>query len=148
MQRCHDVILFASGDSITPARPVPAVERALWHDANVDEDFLPFWAITLGKLASSIHQFDIIHNHLDFLAYPLSPLAPCPVVTTLHGRLDRPGMQALYQEFGDVPLVSISNSQRRATSSCKVGATVYHAIDLDQLTFPREAVRTSSTSAV
>jgi glycosyltransferase involved in cell wall biosynthesis len=85
VRRGHDVTLFASGDSITSARLVPVVDQALWRNGNADEDFLPYWAITLGKLASALDEFDLVHNHLDFLAYPLSRLATCPVLTTLHG---------------------------------------------------------------
>jgi glycosyltransferase involved in cell wall biosynthesis len=108
------------------------VEHALWRNGNTDEDFLPYWAITLGKVASALDEFDLVHNHLDFLAYPLSRLAPCPVVTTLHGRLDLPGLDALYAEFAEVPLVSISNAQRRPIPHANWQATVYHGIDLDQ----------------
>jgi glycosyltransferase involved in cell wall biosynthesis len=132
VRRGHDVTLFASGDSITSARLVPVVEQALWRNGNADEDFLPYWAITLGKLASALDEFDVVHNHLDFLAYPLSRVAPCPVLTTLHGRLDLPGLETLYAEFAEVPLVSISNAQRRPIPHANWQATVYHGIDLDQ----------------
>ena len=134
VRRGHDVTLFASGDSITSARLVPVVEHALWRNGKADEDFLPFWVITLGKLASAIGDFDLVHNHLDFLAYPLSRLAPCPVLTTLHGRLDLPGMDGLYREFADVPLVSISDAQRRPIPHANWLATVYHGIDLTEFT--------------
>src|SRR5258707_6771901 len=65
VRRGHDVTLFASGDSITTARLVPVVEHALWHNGNADEDFLPYLAITLGKLASALDEFDLVRDHLD-----------------------------------------------------------------------------------
>jgi glycosyltransferase involved in cell wall biosynthesis len=131
----HDVTLFASGDSSTSARLVPIVERALWCDMPDGTDFVPYWALALGILASRIREFDVVHNHLDYLAYPLSRLAPCPIVTTLHGRLDLPALPALYDEFQDVPLVSISNAQRKPLPDANWQATIYHGVDLDQLTF-------------
>jgi glycosyltransferase involved in cell wall biosynthesis len=134
VRRGHSVTLFASGDSITSAHLVPVVEHALWRNETADADFLPYWAITLGKLASVLSEFDVVHNHLDFLAYPLSRLTPCPVLTTLHGRLDLPGLDAVYREFAEVPLVSISNAQRRPIPHANWLATVYHGIDLDQFT--------------
>jgi glycosyltransferase involved in cell wall biosynthesis len=134
VRRGHSVTLFASGDSITSAHLVPVVEHALWRNGNADADFLPYWAITLGKLASVLSEFDVVHNHLDFLAYPLSRLTPCPVLTTLHGRLDLPGLDAVYREFAEVPLVSISNAQRRPIPHANWLATVYHGIDLEQFT--------------
>ena len=58
-----------------------------------------------------------------------------PVVTTLHGRLDLPELQPLYRRFHDVPLVSISNAQRRPVAWANFVATVYHGIELDEFTF-------------
>jgi len=133
VERGHDVTLFASGDSVTSARLVPIVERALWYHETDNNDFTPFWAIALGKLASRLNEFDLVHNHLDFLAYPLSRVAGCPLVTTLHGRLDLPALTELYQEFADVPLVSVSNAQREPHPDANWVATVYHAVELDQL---------------
>lgn len=90
--RGHDVTLFASGDSVTSARLAPIVDRALWHAGSNQSDFTSYWVIALGKVAARLDEFDLVHNHLDFLAYPLSRLSPCPVLTTLHGRLDLPAL--------------------------------------------------------
>jgi glycosyltransferase involved in cell wall biosynthesis len=135
VRRGHDVTLFAAGDSRTAARLVPVVDQALWHHPAGYRDFAPFLVIVLGKVLRMIDQFDIIHNHLDFSGFPLARVAPCPVVTTLHGRLDLPQLQPLYQEFADVPLVSISDAQRRPLPHANWVATVHHGIDLDQYTF-------------
>jgi len=106
----HDVTLFASGDSRTSARLVPIVFSALWHADPPYQDLVAFSSVTLGRVARQLGNFDVIHNHLDYLAYPLARLAPCPVVTTLHGRLDLPEYGHVYREFQDVPLVSISDA--------------------------------------
>jgi glycosyltransferase involved in cell wall biosynthesis len=135
VQRGHDVTLFASGDSRTPARLVPVVDRALWHREPPYKDLAPFWPITLGYLAERLADFDVIHNHLDYWAFPLARVAPCPLVTTLHGRLDLPELQPLYRVFSDVPLVSISNAQRAPVAFANWVATIYHGIELDQFTF-------------
>jgi glycosyltransferase involved in cell wall biosynthesis len=58
-----------------------------------------------------------------------------PVVTTLHGRLDLPELQPFYRHFKDVPLVSISEAQRRPVWWANFLGTVYHGIELDQFTF-------------
>jgi glycosyltransferase involved in cell wall biosynthesis len=131
----HDVTLFASGDSRTAARLVPIVDRALWHREPAYQDLAPFWAMALGCLAEHLTEFDVIHNHLDFWAFPLARVAPCPVVTTLHGRLDLPEQQPLYRVFSEVPLVSISDAQRAPVPFATWVATVYHGIELDQFTF-------------
>jgi len=135
VSRGHDVTLFASGDSRTAARLVPIVDRALWHREPPYQDLAPFWAIALGCLADHLSEFDVIHNHLDFWSFPLARVAPCPLVTTLHGRLDLPEQQPLYHEFSDVPLVSISDAQRSPVPGANWVATIYHGIELDQFTF-------------
>jgi glycosyltransferase involved in cell wall biosynthesis len=135
VRRGHDVTLFASGDSTTSARLVPVVERALWHHEPAYADFSPFWSVALGKVVRDLDYFDVVHNHLDFHGFPLARLAPCPVVTTLHGRLDLPELQPLYREMLDVPLVSISDAQRRPVAWANWVATVHHGIELDEFTF-------------
>jgi len=131
----HDVTLFASGDSRTSARLVPVTDCALWHADSAYQDLVAFNALTLGRLSRQWQGFDIIHNHLDYLAFPLARLSPCPLVTTLHGRLDLPELHHVYAEFADVPLVSISNAQRLPVPGANWVATVYHGIPLQEFTF-------------
>jgi glycosyltransferase involved in cell wall biosynthesis len=135
VRRGHSVTLFASGDSVTSARLVPVVDRALWHAEPPYEDFAPFWAVVLDALVDELDEFDVIHSHLDYFGFPLARLAPCPMVTTLHGRLDLPELCPLYDRFDDIPLVSISNAQRRPVAHAAWAGTVYHGVDLDQLTY-------------
>jgi glycosyltransferase involved in cell wall biosynthesis len=135
VRRGHEVTLFAPGDSCTSARLVPTVERALWHSRRDYPDFAPFWAITLGEVWHRLDEFDVIHAHLDFFGFPLARASTCPVVTTLHGRLDLPQLEPLFEHFADVPLVSISNAQRAPVPRANWVATVYHGIDLDDYTF-------------
>ncbi len=131
VRRGHDVTLFAAGDSQTSARLVPTVDTALWHRRPLVEDFAPYWAVTLGKLLSELGEFDVVHSHLDFFGFPLARQASQPVVTTLHGRLDLPELTELWAEFNDVPLVSISDAQRRPAPNVNWVDTIYHGIDLD-----------------
>ncbi|MBI3968389.1 MAG: glycosyltransferase family 4 protein [Chloroflexi bacterium] len=141
VRRGHEVTLFASGDSHTSARLVPVVERALWHDRSAYTSLLPFSVSTLGTVLRELSSFDVVHNHLDYLGFLLARAhrSPQPAfVNTLHGRLDLPELQALYREFDDAPLVSISDAQRRPLPRANWLATVHHGIELDQLTFNPE----------
>jgi len=131
----HEVTLFASGDSSTSARLVPTVDGALWHADPPYRDLTAFSVAALGMLARELGSFDVVHNHLDYLTYPLARLAPCPVVTTLHGRLDLPELHHIYREFDDVPLVSISDAQRLPVPDANWIATVYHGIPLEEFTY-------------
>src|SRR6185369_15008578 len=107
----HDVTLFASGDSATSARLVPGSPRALRLDRSC-MDPLAHHVLLLEKVLQRAAEFDVIHFHVDYMHFPLSRRAGIPHVTTLHGRLDLPDLAAVYREFRDVPVVSISDSQQ------------------------------------
>jgi glycosyltransferase involved in cell wall biosynthesis len=79
-------------------------------------------------LGAASGQYDIIHSHLDFLSFPMSRRAHTPVVTTLHGRLDLPELQPIFDEYTDMPVVSISNAQRQPLPQANWAGTVYHGI--------------------
>ncbi|OLC52883.1 MAG: hypothetical protein AUH85_15585 [Chloroflexi bacterium 13_1_40CM_4_68_4] len=129
--RKHDVTVFASGDSTIDARVVPIVERALWRDPRFSGDLLPFWSLVVGRAYSQAGGLDIMHNHLDYFAFPAARLAPLPTVTTLHGRLDLPELGPLYQEYEDLPMVSISEAQRSPVPQANWIATVHHGMPRD-----------------
>jgi len=123
----HDVTLFASGDSVTKARLEPAWPRALRLDAGIG-DYLAPHILMLERLARCAKQFDVIHLHVDYLAYPIISRVGVPFLTTLHGRLDLPALPPLYTMFDDVPVVSISDSQREPLPTPNYLATIYHGI--------------------
>jgi glycosyltransferase involved in cell wall biosynthesis len=120
---------------------VPVVEQALWHRRPAYRDFGAFWSITVGRLLREADNFDVVHSHLDYLGFPLARAHDRPVVSTMHGRLDLPELDPLYREFNDIPLVSISDSQRRPVAYANWIDTVYHGIDVDAFTFRPERGR-------
>ena len=95
VRRGHEVTLFASGDSETDARLVPVTREALRRDPE-DVDPNLHLMLELGLVFERAHQFDVIHSHVDYFALPLARLVKTPVVTTLHGRLDLPGLRTIY----------------------------------------------------
>jgi glycosyltransferase involved in cell wall biosynthesis len=133
----HEVTLFASGDSETSARLVSCCPRALWRDPNRRET-LPHHVRQIELVAREAHRFDVIHFHLDSVHFPVVGRLPCPTVTTLHGRLHPPDHQALFEAYPEVPLVSISDDQRRPLPGANRRATVHHGLPRDLHTF-REA---------
>jgi glycosyltransferase involved in cell wall biosynthesis len=58
-------------------------------------------------------QFDIIHFHIELLPQALFHDLAHKCLVTLHGRLDLPDILPLYKAYPEMPLVSISNAQRR-----------------------------------
>ena len=74
------------------------------------------------------HNFDILHFHTDYLHFPLFADLGNRTVTTLHGRLDLADLPVAMREFSMMPLVSISNGQRRPMAVGEWLATVHHGI--------------------
>lgn len=130
----HDVTLFATGDSTTTARLVSGSPRAL-REMNGYGDALAHHYLMMEKVIQQSDEFDIIHAHVDYMMFPTMRAHGLPCVTTLHGRLDIPSLEPLYREFSDIPLVSISNSQRVPLSFANWQATVYHGFPNDLLQF-------------
>jgi glycosyltransferase involved in cell wall biosynthesis len=123
----HDVTLFASGDSVTKAKLIPACDYALrLNNECVDE--LASHIAMLQMVQDEIERFDVIHYHIDYLHYPLSKLYPFPHITTLHGRLNISELQRLYRLFSDMPVVSISQAQRRPLPMLNWVGNVYHGL--------------------
>jgi glycosyltransferase involved in cell wall biosynthesis len=123
----HEVTLFASGDSLTKATLAPIWPKALRLDPTVKDHFVPLF-MQLETVARRAHEFDVIHCHLDYFGYPLLRRLGTPSVTTLHGRLDLPELPALYGLYGDMPVVSISDSQRVPLPEANYVATVLHGL--------------------
>jgi glycosyltransferase involved in cell wall biosynthesis len=128
--RGHDVTLFASGDSVTSAKLIANVDNALRSDPHCI-DALPHHIVQLEKVMHKAKEFDIIHFHTDFLHFPLTARSAVPCVTTLHGRLDIPDLQPLYNEFPKQKVISISNSQRQPLPQANWIGTVYHGLPAD-----------------
>jgi len=123
----HEVTLFASGDSGTKAKLAPIWPRALRLDPTVHDHFAPVF-MQLETVARRAHEFDVIHSHLDYFAYPSLKLLGVANVTTLHGRLDLPELGPLYDLYDDIPVVSISDSQRHPLPQANYVATIHHGL--------------------
>lgn len=124
----HEVTLFASGDSRTRALLVPCAARALRLDPRV-KDPLPHLLLMIEQVRQRAHEFDMLHFHIEPpLHFSLFRSLGRKTVTTLHGRLDIPDLQPLFREFRDMPLASISDSQRRPLPACHWVGTVYHGL--------------------
>jgi glycosyltransferase involved in cell wall biosynthesis len=123
----HEVTLFASGDSGTKAKLAPIWPRALRLDPSVHDYFAPVF-MQLETVARRAHEFDVIHSHLDYFAYPSLRLLGSPAVTTLHGRLDLPELGPLYDLYDEMPVVSISDSQRQPLPHANYVATIHHGL--------------------
>jgi len=134
----HDVTLFASGDSRTAARLIPCGDSALRLNEE-RPDYLPFLTSMMEEVRRRADDFDVLHFHVDCVHFPLFRNIARRTVTTLHGRLDLPGLGTMYRMFPDMPLVSVSNAQRRPMPPVEWAGTVYHGLPTGLLPFRPEA---------
>jgi glycosyltransferase involved in cell wall biosynthesis len=125
----HDVTLFASGDSVTKARLVSVIPTSLRLSACVDQ--MAGNILQLQEVMDRSHEFDLLHFHTDYLHFPVTRLSHKKTLTTLHGRLDIPELKPLYKKFHDIPVISISNAQRRPLPMANWVATVYHGLPVN-----------------
>jgi glycosyltransferase involved in cell wall biosynthesis len=130
----HEVTLFASGDSQTSAKLAAQCEQALRLDERCVDPLVQH-LLMIERVATWESDFDVIHFHTDYLHFLLARRMTVPHVTTLHGRLDIPDLGAMYDEFGDMPLVSISDAQRRPLLQASWLSTVHHGLPTDLLPF-------------
>ena len=126
----HDVTLFASGDSITTAELATCCTRALRLDATV-RDIVPHFMLMIDKVCERAKEFDVFHFHIDFFHFPLFRSLAARTLTTLHGRQDLADLKPFYSRFSEMPLVSVSDDQRKPLSQANYIATIHHGIPPD-----------------
>ena len=129
----HDVTLFASGDSVTSARLEPIWPRALRLDPAIRDPIAPHMLL-MEAVRRQAEDFDVLHFHMDYWSFSLFGRQRTPFVTTMHGRLDLPELQPVFNTFNTVPVVSISDSQRRPLPQANFVETVYHGLPENLLT--------------
>ena len=136
VRRGHQVTLFASGDSQTIGDLKSPVDRSLRLDPEAG-DPIAAHMLELAQVFERADEFDLIHCHVDYLAFPFGRLVRTPTVHTLHGRLDLPHFVPLFRHLRDVAVVSISDAQRAPLRSLDVNwvGTVYHGVALESFPY-------------
>jgi glycosyltransferase involved in cell wall biosynthesis len=130
----HDVTLYAPGDSEFKGTLIPTIEQSLW-SRDYRGDISSFVSVALAKVWADAAKYDIIHSHVETLGFLFARHCETPVVSTLHGRLDQSGAPELIEEFSDIPLIAISDSQRRFSPDANWVATIHHGLPLEQMPF-------------
>jgi len=91
-------------------------------------DHTAFTLVMLDEVRRRADEFDIIHFHTDILQFPLFADLAAKCVTTLHGRLDLTDIHPIYRRFPAMPLVSISDDQRRPMPPANWASTIHHGL--------------------
>jgi len=131
VRRGIDVTLFATADSLTSARLRAVCPRGYEEDPSIDAKV---WeCLHISELFEHGDEFDLIHNHFDFLPLTYTAMTRTPVVTTIHG-FSSPRILPVYKKYnGKVHYVAISEADRNP--ELDYIATIHHGIDLAQFTF-------------
>jgi glycosyltransferase involved in cell wall biosynthesis len=134
LRQGHEVTLFASADSATSARLEACAPRGLRLDPTVT-DGLASHMVMFDRVLSAAARFDVLHFHTDYVHLPAFRHCSVPHLTTFHGRLDLPHLGPVFDAFGDLPMVSISDSQRLPVSQANWLATVQHGLPEEAYAF-------------
>ena len=126
-----DVTLFATGDSVTSGKLDAVISEG--YEENRNQDAKVVECLHISNLMEKAGNFDLIHNHYDFLPLSYSGLIKTPMITTIHG-FSSEKIIPVYQKYNDRgSYVSISDSDRHP--SLKYLKTVYNGIDTSGFVF-------------
>lgn len=134
VRRGVDVTLFATADSLTSAH-LHAVSPT-GYEENRSLDAKVWEGLHISEVFERAEEFDLIHNHYDFLPLTYSRLTTTPVVVTIHG-FSSERILPVYRKYDQTAhYVAISDADR--APGLRYAATVYHGIDLSGFTFRPE----------
>ena len=126
-----DVTLFATGDSETTGKLIAVCPRPYSEDSSIDPKVAE--CLHISEIFERSTDFDLIHNHFDFLPLTYSALIKTPVVTTIHG-FSSPAIIPVYKKYNTHGhYVAISESDK--SPQLDYIATIHHGIDVAPFTF-------------
>jgi glycosyltransferase involved in cell wall biosynthesis len=128
-ERGVDVTLFATLDSVTRATLDGVCPTG--YEGNPDIDGRVWEALHVSHALRRSGEFDLVHNHLDWLPLAFSEHCHAPLLTTIHGFSGQNILPAYRRARSSY--VSISDSDR--SPDLDYVGTVYHGIDLAGLPF-------------
>ena len=135
IQNGIDVTLFATGDSITKGTLSSVCKKGYEEDKSINVKATE--SLHISSLFEQGDEFDLIHNHFDYLPLTYSKMTTTPVLTTIHG-FSSPSIIPVYEKYNNsCHYISISNADR--ADSLDYLATVYNGIQCDQFPFQNKA---------
>ncbi|MEJ1222532.1 glycosyltransferase family 4 protein [Sediminicola sp. 1XM1-17] len=134
IKKGHDVTLFATGDSITSGMLDAICSNPYEEDKEMD---VKVWeSLHISNLMEKAGNFDLIHNHYDFLPLTYSKLIETPIITTIHG-FSSEKIIPVYKKYNEnSTYISISNADRHP--QLNYNRTIYHGIDETKFKFQGE----------
>jgi glycosyltransferase involved in cell wall biosynthesis len=126
-----EVTLFATGDSQTSGNLVAVCPRSYSEDPSVVPKVAE--CLHISEVFERAAEFDLIHNHFDFLPLTYSGLVETPMLTTIHG-FSSPSILPVYKKYNNRShYVAISEADK--SPELEYLATIHHGIDVAQFPF-------------
>ena len=132
VRRGHDVTLYAAGDSTANVRLAAGSCQSLRLIGLAD--FGPMFHLPmLSDVYDHAGEFDVIHSHVDCLSFPLTRMVHRANGLDYAWSTRPERLPPIYRSYSDLPVVSISNDQRRPLPEMNWIRTVYHGLPRDLL---------------
>ena len=136
VKRGHDVTLLATGDSKTSAKLKAIFPESIRIHKDIQDisvrSAIEFIGVKRAVNYLNRNNFDIVHNHIGWLMLLFENLLNFPIVTTLHGSLNVPYQQIIYDEYKNSNYISISLNQRKPMPHINFVANVYNGIEIEK----------------
>jgi glycosyltransferase involved in cell wall biosynthesis len=132
--RGHDVTVFAPNGSIFPGVKLRCAGKTFKDlGINLFHPDAPFAQATYVKeIISQLHDFDIIHSHVEHVMLPFIQDISIPVVSTVHGASFMPREKAIFQEYPDKIFIALSQGAKLALPYIHFSYVVHNGISLSE----------------
>jgi glycosyltransferase involved in cell wall biosynthesis len=135
VERGHQVVLFASGDSHTQAELRSRFPVALETVGVTDRrTYQSYEAAHVAWAFSQAGEFDLVHDHTKVLGTIYSRFAGVPCVTTIHNDFTQERRE-VYGAYPHHPYVAISHAHASRMPELNYQGVVYNGLDLSQTIF-------------
>jgi glycosyltransferase involved in cell wall biosynthesis len=125
------VTLFATSDSQTSGQLVAVCPRPYSEDPSVNPKVAE--CLHISEVFERSADFDLIHNHFDFLPLTYSGLIETPMLTTIHG-FSSPSIIPVFKKYNEQShYVAISEADK--SPELDYLATIHHGIDIARFPF-------------
>jgi len=122
-----EVVLYATCDSETRAPLRCTAAKPLWEDPEADwkvEEFLH-----IARAMEEAGEFDLVHNHYDFMPLYFTPFVRVPVLTTIHG-FSSEKIKKVYRRYAALPHVHyVAISEADKDPGLPYLGVVHHGVD-------------------
>ncbi len=122
-----EVTLYATCDALTRAPLRCTAAKPLWEDPQADwkvEEFLH-----IARAMEEAGEYDLVHNHYDFMPLYFAPFLQTPLLTTIHG-FSGEGIKKVYRRYGALPHVHyVAISEADKDPGLPYLGVVHHGVD-------------------